>query len=163
MITGDYTPYVLADLYREVTRATSTPIHTGEQIYLRQHFKDLFEQKAVNVVGPDPLDVGGLAETKWIAEYADLHGVLIAPHGVADGLIGLAAHVHLAATLPSNYIALEYPVGTPDWWYEIVDGLPDPIVRGSFIEVWDKPGLGIAFDVNSARKHLLDEDTDFFD
>jgi L-alanine-DL-glutamate epimerase-like enolase superfamily enzyme len=163
MITGDYTPYVLADLYREVTRATSTPIHTGEQIYLRHHFKDLFEQKAVNVVGPDPLDVGGLAETKWIAEYADLHGVLIAPHGVADGLIGLAAHVQLAATLPSNYIALEYPVGTPDWWYEIVDGLPDPIVIGSFIDVWDKPGLGIAFDVNSARKHLLDEDTDFFD
>jgi len=25
MITGDYTPYVLADLYREVTRSTSTP------------------------------------------------------------------------------------------------------------------------------------------
>ncbi len=44
LITGDYTPYVLADLYREVTRATTTPIHTGEQIYLRQHFKDLFER-----------------------------------------------------------------------------------------------------------------------
>ena len=89
MITGDYTPYVLADLYREVTRSTSTPIHTGEQIYLRHHFKDLFERKAVNVIGPDPLDVGGLAEMKWIAEYAELHGILIAPHGVADGLIGL--------------------------------------------------------------------------
>ena len=41
MITGDYTPYVLADLYRDVTINTSTPIHTGEQIYLRQNFKDL--------------------------------------------------------------------------------------------------------------------------
>ncbi len=70
MITGDYVPYVLADLYREVTRSTSTPIHTGEQIYLRQHFKELFEKQAVNVVGPDPADVGGIAETKWIAEYA---------------------------------------------------------------------------------------------
>jgi len=28
MVTGDYNPYVLADLYREVTRSTSTPIHT---------------------------------------------------------------------------------------------------------------------------------------
>jgi len=44
MITGDYTPYVLADLFRKVTESTSTPIHTGEQIYLRQHFKDLFEK-----------------------------------------------------------------------------------------------------------------------
>ena len=54
MITGDYTPYVLADLYRDVTWATTTPIHTGEQIYLRQNFKDLIEKHAVNVVGPDP-------------------------------------------------------------------------------------------------------------
>ena len=120
MITGDYTPYVQPDLYREVTSSTSTPIHTGEQIYLRQGFQELIEKKAVNVIGPDPLDVGGIAETKWIAEHADLHGILMAPHGIADGLIGLAAHVHLAATLPRNYIALEYPTGNPEWWYDIV-------------------------------------------
>ena len=101
-ITGDYTPYVLADLYSQVTPYTTTPIHTGEQIYLRQNFKDLFEKKAVNVIGPDPADVGGIAEMKWIAEYADLHGILMAPHGTLDGLIGLAAHVHLGATLPQN-------------------------------------------------------------
>ena len=163
MITGDYTPYVLPDLYREVTRATSTPIHTGEQIYLRQNFKDLIEKKAVNVIGPDPLDVGGIAETKWITEYADLHGILVAPHGVADGLIGLAAHVHLAATLPRNYIALEYPAGRPDWWYDIIDGLPDPIVKDGFIEVWDTPGLGVEFNVGAAKKYLSDEDKGFFD
>ena len=163
MITGDYTPYVLADLYREVTRSTSTPIHTGEQIYLRQNFKDLFEKKAVNIVGPDPLDVGGIAETKWIAEYADLHGILIAPHGTADGLIGLAAHVHLAATLPRNFIALEYPTGRPEWWYDIIEGLPDPIVKDSYIEVWDRPGLGVEFNVEAARKYLPEEDKDFFD
>jgi L-alanine-DL-glutamate epimerase-like enolase superfamily enzyme len=163
MITGDYTPYVLADLYREVTRSTSTPIHTGEQIYLRHHFKDLFEKKAINVAGPDPLDVGGIAETKWIAEYADLHGIQIAPHGVADGLIGLAAHVQLAATLPHNYIGFEYPVGKPEWWYDIVKGLPDPIVKDSFIEVWDRPGLGIELDVDVAMQYLPEGDEDFFD
>jgi L-alanine-DL-glutamate epimerase-like enolase superfamily enzyme len=62
MITGDYVPFVDADVYRDVTRATATPIHTGEQIYLRQNFKQLIEGNAVNVVGPDPCDVGGLAE-----------------------------------------------------------------------------------------------------
>ncbi len=163
MLTGDYTPYVLPDLYREVTRSTSTPIHTGEQIYLRQGFKELFEKRAVSVVGPDPLDVGGIAETKWIAEYADLHGISIAPHGVADGLIGLAAHVHLAATLPRNYIALEYPVGRPEWWYDIIEGLPDPIVKDSFIEVWNRPGLGVEFNVEAAKKYLPETDKDFFD
>lgn len=163
MITGDYTPYVMADLYREVTRSTSTPIHTGEQIYLRQNFRELFEQKAINVVGPDPADIGGIAELKWVAEYADLHGILMAPHGTGDGLIGLAALVQVAATLPYNYIAFEYPTGNPNWWYDIITGLPDPIVQDSFIEVWDKPGLGVAFDVEKARAYLSDEDKDFFE
>jgi len=162
MITGDYTPYVLADLYRQVTESTSTPIHTGEQIYLRQHFKDLFEKLAVNIIGPDPADVGGIAELKWIAEYADLHGILMAPHGVIDGLIGLAAHVHVAAALPQNYIAFECPKA-PDWWYGIVKGLPDPIVKDGFIEVWDAPGLGIEFIEAEARQYLGPEDKEFFD
>ena len=163
LITGDYTPYPNADLFREVTQSTSIHIHTGEQIYLRQNFKDLIEKQAVNVVGPDPEDVGGLSEMKWIAEYADLHGILMAPHGIFDGLIGLAAHVQLAATLPQNYIGFEYPVGQPDWWYQIVDGLPDPIMKRGFIDVWDRPGLGVTFNVQAAKSHLADEDKHFFD
>lgn len=163
MITGDYVPYVLSELYREVTRSTSTPIHTGEQIYLRQNFKNLIETHAVNIIGPDPCDIGGIAELKWVAEYADMHGILIAPHGVNDGLIGLAALVQACATLPQNYIAFEYPVGRPEWWYDIVDGLPDPIVKDGFIEVWDRPGMGVDFNVNEARKYLSEEDKDFFD
>jgi len=163
LLTGDYTPYVLADLYREVTQSTSTPIHTGEQIYLRQNFKDLIEQKAVRIIGPDPCDIGGLGELKWVAEYADLHGILIAPHGIGDGLIGLAALVQVAATLPQNYIAFEYPVGRPEWWYDIVEGLADPIVKDGFIEVWDKPGLGVELMAKAAKKYLPTGDEDFFD
>jgi len=163
LISGDYTPYVLAEQYREVTHSTSTPIHTGEQIYLRQNFKALFEMQAVNIIGPDPADIGGIAELKWVAEYADLHGILMAPHGTGDGLIGLAALVQVAATLPRNYIAFEYPVGRPEWWYDIVDGLPDPIVENSFIHVWDRPGLGVTLNKNAARQYLAAEDKDFFD
>jgi len=163
LITGDYVPYVLADVYREVTISTSTPIHTGEQIYLRQNFNDLIEKHAVNIIGPDPCDIGGIAELKWVAEYADLHGILIAPHGIGDGLIGLAALVQVSATLPQNYIAFEYPVGRPEWWYDIVEGLPEPIVKDGFIEVWDKPGMGVELNEKAARKYLLEEDKDFFD
>jgi L-alanine-DL-glutamate epimerase-like enolase superfamily enzyme len=162
MITGDYMPYPNADLFRDLKQGTSLPIHTGEEIYLRENFKDLIEKQAVDVVGPDPEDVGGLAEMKWIAEYADLHGILIAPHGIFDGLIGLAAHVHLAASLPQNYIGFEYPVGQPEWWYQIVDGLPDPIMKRGFIDVWDRPGLGVTFN-QAAKSRLADEDRHFFD
>jgi L-alanine-DL-glutamate epimerase-like enolase superfamily enzyme len=87
----------------------------------------------------------------------------MAPHGVIDGLIGLAALVQVCATLPENYIAFEYPVGRPAWWYEIVTGLPDPIVKDGLIEVWDRPGLGVGFDTNAARAHLGPDDRGFFD
>jgi L-alanine-DL-glutamate epimerase-like enolase superfamily enzyme len=163
MLTGDYVPFVNADVYRELTQATSTPIHTGEQIYLRHNFKELIERKAVRVIGPDPCDVGGIAELKWIAEYADLHGVMIAPHGTGDGLLGLAALVQVCATLPNSFIAFEYPSGKPEWWYDIVDGLPDPIVRDGLIEVWDRPGMGVELNAEKARRYLADEDQDFFD
>ena len=59
-----------------MTDSTSTPIHTGEELYLRENCMELIETQAVNVLGPDPEDVGGIAELKWIAEYADLHGIL---------------------------------------------------------------------------------------
>ena len=163
ILTGDYTPFVNADVYRELTQSTSTPIHTGEQIYLRQNFKELIEKHAVRVVGPDPEDVGGIAELKWIAEYADLHGILMAPHGVFDGLIGLGALVNVAAAMPQNYIAFEYPSGRPEWWYDIVEGLPNPLVKQGFIEVWDRPGIGVDFIVKAAKARLNDEDKGFFD
>jgi len=163
MLTGDYTPYVNADLYREVTVATTTPTHTGEQIYLRQNFKELIERKAVRVIGPDPGDVGGIAELKWIAEYADLHGVLMAPHGTGNGLLGLAALVQVCAAMPANFIAFEYPSANPAWWQEIVDGLPDPIARDGFVTVSDRPGMGVDLVPERARRYLAEEDTTFFD
>ena len=163
MVTGDYTPYVLADLYRQITPYTTTQIHTGEQIYLRQNFVELIERNAVNVLGPDPADVGGLAEMKFICEYADLHGILFAPHGRFDGLIGLAAHVQLAATLPDNYLAFELPQADFEWWFDIMEGHEDLEVKDSHIEVPDTPGLGITFIPEKAKKYLREEDAEFFD
>jgi L-alanine-DL-glutamate epimerase-like enolase superfamily enzyme len=34
-------------------------------------------------------------QLKWIAEYADLHGITMAPHGAANGLLGFAALIQV--------------------------------------------------------------------
>lgn len=162
MLTGDYSPFVNADVYRDLTTRTATPIHTGEQIYLRQNFKQLIEGRAVDVIGPDPCDVGGIAELKWIAEFADLHGVMIAPHGTGNGVFGVAALVHVCAAMPHNLIAFEYPAGSPDFWYEIVDGLPSPIVQDGMITPWDRPGLGLTINEEKAQAYLESGDEEFF-
>ncbi|CAH1693225.1 Gluconate dehydratase [Hyphomicrobiales bacterium] len=163
MITGDYTPYVNADVYRDVTHNTTTPIHTGEQIYLRQNFKNLIETHAVNVIGPDPADVGGLAELKWVAEYADIHGIAIAPHGTGNGIFGLAALIQVCATLPDNLIAFEYPARFEPFWYDITEGFEGIPVKNGLIAVPDRPGLGVEFIPEAARRYLAPEDMDFFD
>ena len=163
MLTGDYSPFVNPDTYRDLTRSTSTPIHTGEQIYLRHNFRDLIGKQAVRIVGPDPCDIGGLAELKWVAEYADLHGVLMAPHGTGNGLLGLAALVQVCATLPQNFIAFEMPTAETDWWFDIVDGLPDPLVTDGKIAVFDRPGMGVDLNPERAKRYLLEEDRAFFD
>lgn len=163
MITGDYSPYVNPDVYREVTRATTTPVHTGEQIYLRQNYKALIESHAVNVVGPDPCDVGGIAELKWVAEHADLHGIAMAPHGTANGIFGLAALIQVSATLPDNFIAFEYPARFEAFWYDITEGFDGVPVKNGLIDVPDRPGMGINFNEKEAKAHLSEGDADFFD
>jgi L-alanine-DL-glutamate epimerase-like enolase superfamily enzyme len=162
MLTGDYSTHQNVQAYRDLTMQTTTPIHTGEQVYLRHNFKDLIETRAVNIVGPDPADVGGIAELKWIAEFAHLHGILMAPHGTGNGVLGLAALIQVCATLPANFIAFEYPTGTDPWWYDIVEGLPQKIVTNGMIDVIDRPGMGVDLIPEAAQRHLLPEDADFF-
>ena len=161
-IAGDYTPYTMASVFRDVTNSTSTPIHTGEQIFLRQSFRELIETRAVDVIGPDPADVGGIAELKWIAEYADLHGILMAPHGTFDGVFGMAALTHVCSAMPQNYIAYEFPGLNPGWWTDIIEGLPGDFLRDGHVKVWDAPGVGVTFNVNKASKYLSEDDKDFF-
>jgi len=164
MLTGDYVPWVNPQAYRELTQSTSTPIHTGEQIYNRHNFKELIETQAVRVLGPDPADIGGIAELKWVAEHAHMHSILMAPHGTANGLLGLGALVNVCATLPANYVAFEYPVASEPWWPDIIEGLPDgPIVTDSMIDVFERPGLGLDINADAARKYLREEDAGFFD
>jgi len=43
-----------------------------------------------------------------------------------------------------------------------VDGLPDPLLQDGHVTVWDRPGLGVEFNVNKASEYLREEDKDFF-
>ncbi|MFW5737537.1 MAG: mandelate racemase/muconate lactonizing enzyme family protein, partial [Spirochaetota bacterium] len=63
------------------------------------------------------------------------------------------------------YAASECPsaAAATDWWADIVDWMPDPVVRDGHVEVWDRPGLGVSLVPEKAAKHLRDEDKDFFD
>jgi len=52
----------------------------------------------------------------------------------------LAALVQVCATLRKTILPLEYPIAKPEWWYDIIEGLPNPMVKDGLIEVRDSSG-----------------------
>ena len=137
----DPVPWQFTDQYVRLSNATTTPICTGEDIYLKEGFRPLLEARGVSVIHPDILTSGGILETKKIADLAQEHGVAMAMH-MAESPIAAMACVHVAAA-SENFLVLEnHSVDVP-WWNDLVNGLPKPIIQNGFIAVPDAPGLGI--------------------
>jgi L-alanine-DL-glutamate epimerase-like enolase superfamily enzyme len=137
----DMIPWQLTDQYVRLAQSCSTPICTGEDIYLKEGFLPLLRSGGVSVIHPDILSSGGIYENKKIGDLAQEHGVAMAVHMAESPIACLAAVHSVAAT--ENFLALEnHSVDVP-WWNEIANGLPNPIVQDGFIEVPEAPGLGI--------------------
>lgn len=137
----DVIPWQYTDQYRQLQQATTVPICTGEDIYLKEAFEPLLKSGGLSVIHPDLLTSGGILETKKIGDMAQDHGVAMAIH-MAESPIAAMAAAHVA-TATENFMALEYHSADVDWWDDIVTGLPKPLVKDGFITVPDKPGLGI--------------------
>ncbi|MFD1676888.1 mandelate racemase/muconate lactonizing enzyme family protein [Alicyclobacillus fodiniaquatilis] len=138
----DMIPWQYTDQYVRLANSVSTPICTGEDIYLKENFRPLLEARGVSVIHPDVLTSGGILETKKIGDLAQEHGVAMAIH-MAESPIACLAAVHAAAAT-ENFLALEYHSVDVDWWDDIiVSRLPKPLVQNGFITVPDAPGLGI--------------------
>lgn len=73
------------------------------------------------------------------------------------------AHPGLRHPPPHNFIAFEYTTGDPDWWYDIVEGLPQAIVKDGFVDVIERPGMGVDLVPERARQYLAEDEQMFFD
>jgi gluconate/galactonate dehydratase len=149
----DVIPWQYTAQYEQLQKSTSVPICTGEDIYLKEDFMPLLRSGGVSVIHPDLLTSGGILETKKIGDAAQEYGVAMAIH-MAESPIAAMAAAHVAVAT-ENFMALEQHAADVQWWDDIAIGLPKPLVRDGFIEVPDKPGLGID-DIDDAviEKHL---------
>lgn len=137
----DPVPWRMTDQYVRLANATTVPISTGEDIYLKESFRPLFETRGISVVHPDILSAGGIAETKKIGDMAEDYGIAMAIH-MAESPIACMAAVHVAAAT-RNFTALEVHSVDVPWWENLVKGLPKPLIQNGYIRVPDAPGLGI--------------------
>jgi L-alanine-DL-glutamate epimerase-like enolase superfamily enzyme len=146
------------DALAQVRAASSTLICTGENHYTRFQFHELFDRKAVDVIMPDLAKAGGCHEGKRIADLADLHYIPMAPHNVSSPL-GMMAACHVCAAVP-NFLVLEFHGRGIPWWEGMAKG-GKPFIRDGWMEVSDRPGIGVELDDTEARKLLWEGDTYF--
>ncbi|MBW7453526.1 mandelate racemase/muconate lactonizing enzyme family protein, partial [Paenibacillus sepulcri] len=139
----DMIPWQYTEQYAKLSRAVTTPICTGEDIYLKENFRPLLQAGGVSVIHPDVLTTGGILETKKIGDMAQDYGVAMAIH-MAESPIACLAAAHVAAAT-ENFLALEYHSCEVEWWDDIIisSRLPKKLVQNGFITMTDAPGLGI--------------------
>lgn len=150
----DMIPWIYTKKWKEITQAINTPTLTGEDIYLKEEFIKLCDTHAVDMVHPDLASAGGILETKKIGDYAEEKGIGMALH-FAGTPVSMMANVHCAAAT-QNFIALEHhDVDTP-FWEDYVTGIDKPLVQKGFINVPEKPGLGVELNEDVVKEHLKD-------
>ncbi len=152
-------PEHLDDL-AEVARHTTIPIATGERLYSRWDFKELFEDGHVDLVQPDPSHAGGITEVKKIASMAEAYDVAVAPH-CPLGPIALASCIQVDACVPNASIqeqSLDIHYNEAN---DVLDYLADQSVfeyRDGYVDIPDGPGLGIELDEAYVRERAGDVD-----
>ena len=138
------------DAMREIKRSSTTPICAGENLYLRHGFRELIMQQAVDIIMPDIPKCGGLSECRKIANLAEMYYMPFAPHNVASP-IGTMASAHVCASIP-NFLVLEFHWLHRDYWTSIITEKED-IIQNGFIELSNKPGIGLELDEAVARQY----------
>jgi L-alanine-DL-glutamate epimerase-like enolase superfamily enzyme len=148
----DVIPWYYTDLLKRITDSQPTPTITGEDIYNIEDFEVLCSKHAVSKIHPDLATSGGIMRTHLIGDMAFKYGVPMAMH-FAGTPVSCMANVHCAAAT-RNFLALENHSLDVPWWQDLVEGIDKPIVDKGFIQVPDKPGLGVTLNEDVVRAHL---------
>jgi L-alanine-DL-glutamate epimerase-like enolase superfamily enzyme len=152
----DPVPPENVEVQREVTKSTSTTIGTGENRYRKYGERQLLQRQATDVIHPDMPKVGGMRETRKIADLADLYHTPVGLHNVSSPL-GTMAAAHVATAIP-NFLALEYHARDVEWWADVVE---EPIIEEGRIRIPERPGIGVTLDMDVVAEHMAPGETLF--
>lgn len=141
------------EYFAQISNDVSTPIATGERLYTRWGFKNIFKQGAVDIVQPDISLCGGLLEERKIAAMAEAYDMAVAPHA-PYGPVALAATFQVDACTPNVFIqeqslGIHYNQG-----FDLLDFVKNKEIfqyKDSFVDIPKGPGLGIEVDEDKIK------------
>jgi len=117
-------------------------------------FRDLIEERAVDIVQPDVIWSGGITPCRRIAALAAAAGLPCVPH-VFSTAVSLAANLHFIASLPNSYL-LEFDQNPNALRTELLEEPIAPDKRG-VVTVPNNPGLGIRLNRETLRRYAVAE------
>ncbi len=143
------TPPDSLEALKAVRDKSPVPISAGERLYNLKQYRDLFEMRAADYIQPDISHAGGIMELKKIAAVADTYYIPFAPHN-PSGPVANAATLQLAACTP-NFSILEIMYSDVPWRADVTNEALT--YKDGYIDVPDKPGLGIEIDEEACLAH----------
>lgn len=132
----------------------SIPVATGETLPTHGAFAELLTNTGISVLQPDAIAVGGVTELKKVATLAEAQGVSFAPHN-SNGPISTAIAAHVGATAPTFLIQETFTEFVPPEWIDELFVEPLRVENGR-LHLPDRPGLGLAFDVDGVHEYETD-------
>ncbi len=142
------------DAMLKVTAGVNIPIATGERIYTKWGFRELFEKQVIDMAQPDICHAGGILELKKIAAMAETYYVGFCPHN-PYGPINTMAALHVDATCP-NFLIQEGGHGA--WYQHVVKG-EFPFQKNGYFSLPEGIGLGIELDETAMLQHPPGDDS----
>ncbi len=130
------------DGYARLSNSTEVLIAAGEREYGVEPFRRLIAARAIGVIQPDLLRVGGVTGWRKVATLSEVNFLQLAPHFYKE------YDVHLAACYP-NLLGIE----CFDWLDPL---LVEPLaLHDGMVVVPQRPGFGVDFRPESIAEYLM--------
>ncbi len=137
------------DSFKTLRPRTRVPLAAGEQFSSKWEFRQLIEEEWIDYARIDLCIAGGFTEAKKIAGWAETHYIKLAVHNPL-GPVSTAACLQLNLACP-NVGVQEQPRKPGTTLTDVVPVQPE--WQDGYLLPPARPGLGIEFDREAARKH----------
>ena len=137
-------PYWEMEQTRLVTETLSLDVTGGEQDWDMQHWKRMVAMRAVDIIQPDVLYMGGMVRTLRVAALGASAGLPCTPHSANLSMVTLFT-MHLLRAIPNAGKYLEFSIEGPEyypWQQDLFVKDPYGIVDGK-ATVTAEPGWGV--------------------
>ncbi len=134
--------------FKTLRPRTHVPLAAGEQFGSKWEFRELVEEEWIDYARIDLCIAGGLTEARKIAGWCETHYIKLALHNPL-GPVSSAACLQLNMATP-NFGVQEQPRKPEEILPDVVP--VQPTWEDGYLIPTDRPGLGIEFDREAAKK-----------